>query len=109
MSDSGIHLVYSTVPSEEEAAHLAKSLVEDRLAACANIIPGLRSIYRWQGVVEDERETLLLLKTDSGHVQTLIDRLVQLHSYDVPDIVAIPIDQAHPPYADWVKENTALS
>ena len=103
---SDVYIVYSTAPSEEEAATIARTVVDERLAACANILPRIRSIYRWQGVVEDEPEAAILLNTAVGRVDALIHRIKTLHSYDVPDIVALPIDKGHGPYLDWVRANT---
>ena len=80
--------------------------MEERLAACANIVPRIRSIYRWQGKVEDEAESLILMKTRADTVQSLMNRVRELHTYDVPDIVAIPIKDGHPPYVKWILENT---
>ena len=76
------------------------------MAACANILPRIRSIYRWQGVVEDEPEAAILLNTAVGRVDALIHRIKTLHSYDVPDIVALQIYKGHGPYLDWVRANT---
>lgn len=105
MADSSVNIVYTTVASEEEAVLIARTVVEEKLAACANIIPTIRSIYRWQGKVEDETESLILIKTRSESIEALIVRIKELHTYDVPDIVAIPIDRGYRPYLDWVLEN----
>ena len=107
MSEDSVHLIYATAPSEEDAARIATTVVDEKLAACANIVPGIRSIYRWQGKVENETETLLFLKTDSKLVEALISRISELHAYEVPDIVALPIEQGHPAYLDWVIESTS--
>ncbi len=106
MADSSVNIVYTTVGSEEEAVLIARTVVEEKLAACANIIPTIRSIYRWQGKIEDERESLIFIKTRSDSVKTLIARIKELHTYDVPDIVAIPIEKGYQPYLDWVVENS---
>lgn len=103
---SDVYIVYATASNEDEAASIAKTIVEERLAACGNIIPKIRSIYRWQGVVEDESEAAILFKTKESTVDALLHRIRTLHSYDVPDIAAIPIDRGHGPYLDWVKANT---
>ena len=98
-------VVYVTAP-EDEAADLAKSLVEERLVACASIVPGLRSIYWWQGRVEDVPEVLCIMKTRSNLFEPLRDRVRELHSYEVEEIIALPILAGNLPYLDWIKENT---
>jgi periplasmic divalent cation tolerance protein len=98
-------VVYVTAP-ENEAAELAKNLVEERLVACVNIVPGLRSIYWWQGKVEDEPEVLCIMKTRGNLFESLRDRVRELHSYEVEEIIALPIMAGNQPYLDWIKENT---
>ena len=98
-------VVYVTAP-EGEAAALSKTLVEERLVACVNIVPGLRSIYWWQGKIEDEPEVLCIMKTRSNLFESLRDRVRELHSYEVEEIIALPILAGNPPYLDWIKENT---
>lgn len=98
-------VVFVTVPADE-APEMAKTLVEERLVACVNIVPGLRSIYWWQGKVEDEPEVLCIMKTQSHMFEALRDRVRELHSYEVEEIVALAILAGNPPYLDWIKENT---
>ena len=98
-------VVYVTAP-EDEAVDLAKTLVEERLVACVNIVPGLRSLYWWKGKVEDEPEVLCIMKTRSNLFESLRDRVRELHSYEVEEIIALPILAGNPPYLDWIKENT---
>lgn len=98
-------VVFVTAPADE-APEMAKTLVEERLVACVNIVPGLRSIYWWQGKVEDEPEVLCIMKTQSHMFEALRDRVRELHSYEVEEIVALPILAGNPPYLDWIKENT---
>jgi len=98
-------VVFVTAP-ENEAAALAKTLVEERLVACVNIVPGLRSIYWWQGKIEDEPEVLCIMKTRSNLFEFLRDRVRELHSYEVEEIIALPILAGNLPYLDWIKENT---
>ncbi len=98
-------VVYVTAP-QDEAVDLAKTLVEERLVACVNIVPGLRSIYWWQGKVEDEPEVLCIMKTRSNLFESLRDRVRELHSYEVEEIIALPIVAGNPPYLDWIRENT---
>lgn len=98
-------VVYVTAP-QDEAVDLAKTLVEERLVACVNLVPGLRSIYWWQGKVEDEPEVLCIMKTRSNLFESLRDRVRELHSYEVEEIIALPIVAGNPPYLDWIRENT---
>jgi periplasmic divalent cation tolerance protein len=98
-------VVYVTAP-QDEAVDLAKTLVEERLVACVNLVPGLRSIYWWRGKVEDEPEVLCIMKTRSNLFESLRDRVRELHSYEVEEIIALPIVAGNPPYLDWIRENT---
>lgn len=98
-------LVFVTCPSPDMAANLAKSLVEERLAACGNIISGLRSIYRWEGQVHDETECLLLLKTTAGGYPALESRVKALHPYEVPEILSVAVDAGLPAYVQWVADS----
>ena len=98
--------VYSTFASDEEARRVARVLVEERLAACANILAPCHSIYRWQGKIEEAEEVPVLFKTANDRASKLVARLAELHSYDVPAAVMWPIDIAHPPYAAWVSGET---
>jgi len=98
-------VVFVTAP-QDEAVDLAKTLVEERLVACVNIVPGLRSIYWWQGKVEDEPEVLCIMKTRSNLFESLRDRVRELHSYEVEEIIALPIVAGNLPYLDWIRENT---
>ena len=98
-------VVYVTAPAEE-ALQMARTLVEERLVACVNIVPGLRSIYWWQGKVEDEPEVLCIMKTSKNLFESLRDRVRELHSYEVEEIIALPILAGNLPYLDWIKEST---
>lgn len=99
--------IYATFVDEEEAARIARTLVEERLAACANILGSARSIYRWEGRIEDAAETAALFKTRAEAADALITRLAELHSYAVPAAVVWPIERALPAYADWVRAESA--
>ncbi|MDE3260207.1 MAG: divalent-cation tolerance protein CutA [Gemmatimonadota bacterium] len=105
MSEIRNYVVVVTAPSEAEAARIGRTLVEERLAACANITGQIRSIYRWQDAIEDDAECLMVLKTSQASLDALIDRANELHSYEVPEIIALPIHQGFPPYLDWIAEN----
>lgn len=98
--------VYATFVGESDAERIARIVVEERLAACANILGACRSIYRWQGQLENASEVAVLFKTRAEHADRLIARLAELHSYDLPAAVAWPIANAYPAYADWVAEET---
>jgi len=99
-------VVYITAPSEEEGAKIAKALVEERLAGCVNIVPGIRSIYSWQGQIEDETEVLLIVKTRLKLFNTLKAKVLELHSYSVPEIIALPIVDGSEEYIKWLKDAT---
>ena len=100
-------LVLTTLPDSDAAAEMAKKVVGERLAACANILPALRSIYRWQGKLQDENEVLVLLKTQRTHLARLTARILELHPYEVPEVLAIPVEQGHAAYLDWIARETA--
>jgi periplasmic divalent cation tolerance protein len=100
-------LVLTTLPTAEAAASLARTLVEERLAACGNVVPGLRSIYRWEGKLHDEGEALLLIKTRAGQLDRLQARILELHPYQVPEVVAVAVDTIAPAYLAWLLSETA--
>ncbi|MGI5861317.1 MAG: divalent-cation tolerance protein CutA [Myxococcales bacterium] len=98
-------VVLVTAPSADKAVEIGRVLVEERLAACANLVSPIRSIYRWQGKVEDEAEALLLIKTRVDVFERLRERVVGLHEYSCPEIVALPIIRGHEPYLRWLGES----
>lgn len=100
-------VVLVTAPSLEVAVSLGRTLVEERLAACANIVPGLRSIYQWEGKVCDDAELLLLIKTQADRWEELRARIAALHPYTTPEIIALPVVAGHAPYLSWLAESTA--
>ena len=102
-------VVLVTASNEDEAAKIGKALVEERLAACANIIPKIRSIYRWEGKVADEPEAMMLIKTTDGAFDALLERVKELHSYSVPEIIALPIGAGSSEYLSWIEESTGFS
>jgi periplasmic divalent cation tolerance protein len=99
-------VVYITAPDEDEAAKIARALVEGKLAACVNIIGDVRSIYSWQGEVEDEKEVLMIVKTRPELFASLQARVKELHSYIVPEIIAMPIVEGSEEYVKWLNEAT---
>lgn len=100
-------LVYVTAPSLAEAEALGRLAVTERLAACANILPGMRSLYWWRGALESAEETVLLLKTTGELVAPLTEALVRAHSYDCPCVAALPIDGGNPDFLRWIETETA--
>lgn len=101
-------LIYVTAGSRDEAVMLARSLVEARLVACANIIDGATSIYWWEGAVQEEREALLVAKTVSSNTDAVIAKVKELHSYSCPCVVAVPIAAGNPAYLEWIEGETVL-
>jgi periplasmic divalent cation tolerance protein len=99
-------VVLVTCGSEEEALKIAKALVEGHLGACVNLISPIRSIYRWEGKVRDEREWLLVIKTQKQRFEELERKVKALHSYSVPEIISLPITEGSSAYLNWIKENT---
>jgi periplasmic divalent cation tolerance protein len=99
------HVVLTTLPSREAAATIARALIEARLAACVQLVDGLRSIYRWQGRVEESAEVQLIAKTTPAASAALIDRLRALHPYDVPEILTLDAT-ASAAYAAWLRDET---
>lgn len=102
---AGYVAVFITASSEDEAARIARALVEERLAACVNIIPAVRSIYRWEGKVEESAETMLIAKTDAGNMAPLIERVRALHSYTTPEIIALPVADGYGGYLEWLGDS----
>jgi periplasmic divalent cation tolerance protein len=100
-------VVMVTAGSAEEAAGIGRALVTERLAACANVVGPIRSIYRWEGAVEDATEHLLLVKARRADVAALEARVRELHSYDVPEVVALPIADGSAAYLAWLAESTS--
>jgi periplasmic divalent cation tolerance protein len=108
MTDDVPLLVLCTAPAEGEiAADLARALVQKRLAACVNVLPGLRSFYRWEGKVADDAEVQLFIKTRASRFEALERFLSEAHPYDVPEILALPIERGARSYLDWLVEQTA--
>jgi periplasmic divalent cation tolerance protein len=100
-------VVYVTVSSADEGARIARALVEERLAACVNRLPGVRSTYRWEGKLEESGEELLLIKTKSDLFTALEQRVCELHSYAVPELIAVPIVAGSAAYLQWLDEQVS--
>lgn len=101
-----VQIVLCTAPSAEKAAEIGRVLVEERLAACANIVPGLRSIYRWEGAIQDDAEVLIVLKTQRDRFPALRERILALHPYQVAEVLALDVADGAAKYLDWVREST---
>ncbi|MCP4632665.1 MAG: divalent-cation tolerance protein CutA [candidate division Zixibacteria bacterium] len=103
-SDTGISLVISTTSNLEEAKYIAAALIENRMAVCCNIVPGITSVYLWEGKTNIDEEFLLLIKTSAEQVDTVVEKVKKIHSYDVPEIIVLPIIGGSRDYIDWVKK-----
>lgn len=99
-------VVFCTCPDPDTASDIASRLVADKLAACVNILPGLTSVYEWQGKVESDTEALLIIKTAGDRVDALTRRIEALHPYEVPEVIALPIDAGLPAYLNWITDET---
>jgi periplasmic divalent cation tolerance protein len=97
-----VRVVFVTAPDGDTAARIARALVEEGLIACANLVAGVRSIYRWEGRVADEAEVLLVLKTSASRCDAVAARVKALHPYELPEVVALPVVGGSEAYLDWV-------
>jgi periplasmic divalent cation tolerance protein len=104
--EAGFSLVLSTLPDDASARELARQLVDERLIACGNVVPGLTSIYRWEGRVEEAGEVLLVMKTREELLPRLFARAAQLHPYELPELVALEAARVAEAYADWLRRET---
>ena len=95
-------VVFSTFPGPEKATEIARALVSEQLAACVNLVPTVRSIYRWEGELLDDEETLAIIKTTAERLDALMSRLLALHPYEVPEAVAMPVTGGSAPYLAWL-------
>ena len=98
-------VVLSTCADEEEATRIARLLVDEKLAACVNVVPGVRSFYRWKGAVDSSQEFLLVIKSQRGLFDSLREAIEKAHSYEVPEVVALPIVDGAPNYLNWLESN----
>ncbi|NOY67691.1 MAG: divalent-cation tolerance protein CutA [Gammaproteobacteria bacterium] len=99
-------IILNTCPDMDTATNIANTLIDEGLAACVNIIPGLTSIYKWQGKLESGTEVLLMIKTRSGLYPQVESRIVSLHSYELPEIISVPIEHGLKAYLDWIDNST---
>ena len=107
--DSQPLVVFCTCPDQASAERIAATVVEERLAACVNILPGLTSVYRWRGQMQRDTELLLLVKTRGAAYPLLEARIRELHPYDVPEVIALPVRAGSSAYLDWIAANTGAS
>lgn len=108
-NDSEYVTVYVTAESEDVAVHMATAAVKARLIACANVCPGSRSIYEYDGIIQLEKEVILFMKTTRSQVSELMAMIKEMHSYQVPCITVMPIVDGNPDYLSWVNEQTKAS
>jgi periplasmic divalent cation tolerance protein len=106
---SRARIIITTVAAEQEARSLARRLVDDRIAACVNIVGPIRSIYRWRDAIEDEAEFLLLIKTTSNRLKEAERRVSELHSYEVPELLVISPERGSASYLAWLRDATSSS
>ena len=107
MNGTDCVIVCTTLPANADGAAFARTLVGERLAACASILPGVRSIYRWQENIEDDAEQQLLIKTTTARVAALGERIRELHPYDVPELLVLPVAAGGAAYLEWVRASAA--
>lgn len=98
-------VAFCTASSVEDAEFIARELVERRLAACVNIVPGISSIYRWRGEVERSDEVQLVIKTSAERFEALREAIVKLHTYELPELIALEVKAGHAPYLAWLEES----
>ncbi len=99
-------VIFVTTSSEQEAERIADDLVQSRLVACANIVRGIRSIFRWKGAVQKEEESLLILKSRSERFRLIEERISALHSYETPEVISLPVLDGSSPYLQWIRAET---
>jgi periplasmic divalent cation tolerance protein len=104
-----VRFVYVTSGDQDEAKRIGRSVVESRLAACANVIGGMQSIFWWEGKIQEGQEAVLILKTTEDRLPALITRIKELHSYECPCIEALPVETGFPPFLEWVARETHAS
>jgi len=102
-------VVLTTVSNDDEAVSLVRALLDRRLIACGTLMPGARSLYRWQGKIADEREVVVMLKTRSARLQQLQTAFAELHPYKVPELLALSVDTGLEKYLEWINGETSLS
>ena len=109
MAHTDALVVLTTVASEEEAVRLVRALLDRRIIACGTLLPGARSLYRWQGKTSDEREVLVMLKTRSACIDALKTAFGELHPYKLPELLALPVEAGTEKYLEWISGETSLA
>ena len=99
--------VYTTFGTQENAKVVAKALVEAKLVSCANIFPAIESVYSWEGAVQNDQEIVVIFKTQEALFPSVRDKILELHDYDTPCIVSLPIEKGHQPFLDWIEKETS--
>ncbi|MDJ0789659.1 MAG: divalent-cation tolerance protein CutA [Myxococcota bacterium] len=102
-----MQVTFVTAPDAEVAREIARALVDERLAACVNVVPGIASVYRWEGAVQEDSEVLLIVKSRAGRAAALAERVRALHPYDLPEVLALPAVGGSEAYLDWVRSEVA--
>ena len=105
--ETGVIVVLTTAGSEEQADRIARGLVEAELAACVNVVGGARSTYRWEGQVTRDTELLLLVKTTADRFDAVRSKIQELHTYELPEVIALPVADADPAILDWIRDSVA--
>ena len=106
-SDPAARVVLVTLPDRQAAEELVAQLVEEAVVACGTILPGVTSIYRWEGAVERAQEALVVFKTTAAGADRLVRRVPELHPYDVPEVLVLSVDAGHRPYLEWLEDNVS--
>jgi len=101
-----VRTLLATAPDTATARTLAEAVVGEGLAACVSLVPGVLSVYRWQGEMHHDAEVLLLIKTTADRVEEVRGRIVELHPYEVPEVLSLAVEEGHGPYLDWVRQET---
>ena len=107
--DSAYTVIFITTANKKEAGRIAQHLIKNRLAACVNIVDNIKSIFWWKGKIEKPKEVLLIIKTKKRLIDKLIKKVKSLHSYEVPEIIALPVIKGYKPYLDWLDESVRKS
>ncbi len=103
---SDVRVVFVTAEDKQEGLSLVRQVVREGLAACGNVLPEVTSVFEWDGTMREEAEVLLILKTSAGRAARLAERVAELHTYDVPEVLTLVVDGGHEPYLEWVRECT---
>ena len=103
---SDVRVVFVTAGDRQTGLAIARQVVEEGLAACGNLLPEVTSVFQWDGSMQEEREVLLILKTSADRAERLVERVVELHAYDVPEVLTLVVEGGHLPYLEWVFEHT---